>query len=80
MYRPHAAREDTVLFVGLYSLLSQDRLAAIAKQMDDEEEKVLGDGGFEKGVGTISALEMELGIEDLSQFTPKTDAQPNGRE
>jgi hypothetical protein len=38
--------------------------------MEGEEKKVLGEEGFEKSVNRVAAIEKQLGIYDLSQFTP----------
>jgi hemerythrin-like domain-containing protein len=70
MYRPHEAREDTVLFPALRTLLSPKRVEALGARMEEDEHKVLGDKGFEKAVAEIANLEKALGIYDLKQFTP----------
>jgi hemerythrin-like domain-containing protein len=59
MYRPHEAREDTVLF------------PALGDRMEEDEKKVLGDEGFEKSVDQVATIETQLGIYELPQFTPK---------
>jgi hemerythrin-like domain-containing protein len=71
MYRPHEAREDTVLFPALRTILSPDRVASLGDCMEESEHKVLGDEGFERSVDKVAALERQLGIYDLKQFTPK---------
>ena len=71
MYRPHEAREDTVLFPALNKLLSAKRLKELGEQFEKEEDRLFGDEGFEKTVDQVAAIEKQLGIYDLGQFTPK---------
>lgn len=71
MYRPHEAREDTVLFPALRTILPPQRVAALGDRMEEDEQKVLGKEGFERSVDRIAALERQLGIYELAQFTPK---------
>jgi hemerythrin-like domain-containing protein len=71
MYRPHAAREDTVLFVALRSVVSPREFQEMGDRFEDIEQEKFGKGGFEKIVGEVADLEKKLGIENLAQFTPK---------
>lgn len=71
MYRPHEAREDTVLFPALRSVTSPARVAEMGEQFEEIEHKMLGEEGFEKTVDKVAAIEKTLGINDLSQFTPE---------
>jgi hemerythrin-like domain-containing protein len=71
MYRPHAAREDTVLFMALRTILSPEQVLSLGDRMEEDEKKVLGNGGFEQCVDQVTAIEKRLGIYDLAQFTPK---------
>ena len=70
LYRPHKAREDTVLFPELHSILSQSELAELGDTFEDKEHDLFGKDGFEKVVDNVAVLEKNLGIYDLSQFTP----------
>jgi len=70
MYRPHEAREDTVLFPALHSLVSAKRLKELGEQFEKEEDKLFGDEGFEKTVAQVAVIEKQLGIYNLAQFTP----------
>jgi len=70
MYRPHEAREDTVLFPALRTILKPSEVAELGEKMEEDEHKVLGDEGFEKAVSKIEVIEKQLGIFDLNQFTP----------
>jgi hemerythrin-like domain-containing protein len=70
MYRPHESREDTVLFPALRTLLNAKQVEALGERMEGAEQKVLGHEGFERSVDQVAALEKQLGIYDLKQFTP----------
>jgi hemerythrin-like domain-containing protein len=76
MYRPHEAREDTVLFPALHKILTPKRLADLGEQFEKEEDRLFGDEGFEKTVDQVAAIEKQLGIHDLAQFTPKLTGKP----
>src|SRR5438132_123578 len=71
MYRPHEAREDTVLFPALHKIVPAKRLKELGEQFEKEEDRLFGEEGFEKTVDQVAALEKQLGIHDLAQFTPK---------
>lgn len=71
MYRPHEAREDTVLFPALHKIVPAKRLKELGEQFEKEEERLFGEEGFEKTVDQVAAIEKQLGIYDLSQFTAK---------
>jgi hemerythrin-like domain-containing protein len=70
MYRPHAAREDTVLFPALHRLVSGHEYDALGEKFEDEEHRLFGEDGFEKVVDEVARIERQLGIHDLAQFTP----------
>jgi hemerythrin-like domain-containing protein len=70
MYRPHAAREDTVLFPAFRSIVSPNEYDSLGEQFEDQEHKLFGEDGFEKIVDEVASLEKKLGIENLAQFTP----------
>jgi hemerythrin-like domain-containing protein len=70
MYRPHEAREDTVLFPALHQLMTPKQLKDLGEQFEKEEDRLFGDEGFEKTVDKVAAIEKQLGIYDLAQFTP----------
>ncbi len=75
MYRPHEAREDTVLFPALRRILPEKQMKEIAEQMEKSEDTILGDEGFEKAVDQVAAIEKTLGIYELDQFTPKVSGK-----
>ena len=69
MYRPHAAREDTVVFPALRELLGAHELDELGEAFEEEEHRRFGEHGFEEVVAEVSALEVQLGIADLARFT-----------
>jgi len=71
MYRPHEAREDTVLFPAFRSLVSKHEYDALGDDFEKKEDELFGEDGFFKVVDQVAALERRLGIYDLAQFTPK---------
>jgi hemerythrin-like domain-containing protein len=71
MYRPHEAREDTVLFPALHKLIPARQMKDLGEQFEKEEDRLFGEEGFEKTVEQVAAIETQLGIHDLAQFTPK---------
>ena len=71
MYRPHEAREDTVLFPALRSLVRPRELAELGEQFEDKEHELFGKEGFEGVVAQVAKLEQAVGLHDLDQFTPR---------
>lgn len=69
MYRPHAAREDTVIFPAWKMTLTAKQLDGMNDKFEDIEDEMLGKNGFENAVKQISEIESELGLADLKQFT-----------
>jgi hemerythrin-like domain-containing protein len=70
MYRPHAAREDTVLFPAFRSVVGGAAYRELGEQFEEEEHARFGEHGFERTVTEIAKLEAMLGIGDLASFTP----------
>jgi hemerythrin-like domain-containing protein len=71
MYRPHKAREDTVLFPAFRSLYTAKQFADLGDKFEAMETKQLGEQGFEKAVLRVAEIEKSLGIESLAKFTPR---------
>lgn len=71
MYRPHEAREDTVLFPAFRKIVSQHEYDSLGEEFEKNEHKLFGEDGFDTMVNKVSAIEKSLGIYDLSQFTPQ---------
>jgi len=71
MYRPHEAREDTVVFPAFRSIVSAHEYDALGDDFEKKEDELFGDEGFFKVVDKVAELERKLGIYDLAQFTPR---------
>jgi hemerythrin-like domain-containing protein len=69
MYRPHAAREDTVLFPALRGLVGKHEYEELGEQFEDKETQMLGDHGFEHAVDEVARLEQTFGVDDLAKLT-----------
>ncbi|HEV2355656.1 MAG TPA: hemerythrin domain-containing protein [Puia sp.] len=70
MYRPHEAREDTVLFPAFRKLVSKHEYDSLGEEFEKNEHKRFGEDGFETMVNKVADIEKQLGIYDLGQFTP----------
>jgi hemerythrin-like domain-containing protein len=71
MSRPHAAREDTVLFPALRPVMTPAEFADLGRKFAQQEEARFGQGNHDRMVLTLADQEKALGIHDLEQFTPK---------
>ena len=71
MYRPHEAREDTILFPAIRSLMTAKEFDVMGDKLEDKEHQLFGEHGFEDIVAQVAEFEKSLGIYDLSQFTAK---------
>jgi len=72
MYRPHEAREDTVLFPAFRGIVSKHEYASLGEDFEKKEHELFGKEGFEGIVAKVAAIEKELGIYDLVKFTPSS--------
>jgi hemerythrin-like domain-containing protein len=70
MYRPHAAREDTVLFPAFRSVVGRGAYRELGEKFEEQEHERFGEHGFEKTVAEVAKLETALSIGDLASFTP----------
>jgi hemerythrin-like domain-containing protein len=71
MYRPHEAREDTILFPAFRKIVSEHEYDSLGEEFEDNEHKLFGNDGFETMVSKVEDIEKSLGIYELSQFTPR---------
>ncbi len=69
MYQEHTAREDTVVFPAWHRILSPAGYHEMGEKFEDIERRHFGKDGFEDAVGQIAAIETQLGLADLAQFT-----------
>jgi len=70
MYRPHEAREDTILFPAFRKIVSHHEYDSLGEEFEDNEHKLFGKDGFETMVNKVAEIEKTLGIYELKQFTP----------
>ena len=70
MYRPHEAREDTVLFPAFRALVPAAEYEDLGEIFEEKEHALFGDDGFEKNVAEVARIERAFGIHDLAAFTP----------
>ncbi|MFB6317936.1 hemerythrin domain-containing protein [Saccharicrinis sp. FJH54] len=70
MYRPHEAREDTVLFPAFKSVVSAHEYGALGEEFEKIEHQKFGGDGFDMMVDKVAEIERTIGIYDLDQFTP----------
>jgi hemerythrin-like domain-containing protein len=71
IYRPHEAREDTILFPAFRKIVSKHEYDSLGEEFEKNEQKRFGKDGFETMVGKVAEIERSLGIYDLAQFTPQ---------
>jgi hemerythrin-like domain-containing protein len=71
MYQPHEAREDTVVFPAFRQIVPAGELASLGQHFADLEHQQFGTDEFTKMVGRVTSIEQNLGIYDLTQFTPQ---------
>jgi len=69
MYRPHEAREDTVVFPAFHRMLEPREWDELGLKFEAREREVIGDRGFERAVDQVAGFERALGINDLAKVT-----------
>ncbi len=69
MYRPHAAREDTVLFPQFAATAGPARYREDGDTFEAMERRLFGPDGFTHVVEQVQQIEQQLGIYRLEQFT-----------
>jgi hemerythrin-like domain-containing protein len=70
MYRPHAARENTVLFPAFRKALSQPEYDALRESLERSEEETFGGQYFDTIMAEVVQLEAAFEIGELASFTP----------
>lgn len=71
MYRPHEAREDTILFPAFKKIVSKHEYDSLGEEFERIEHQHFGEDGFETMLDKVAAIEKQLGIYELNKFTPK---------
>ncbi|MBP1686909.1 MAG: hypothetical protein H6Q33_3052 [Deltaproteobacteria bacterium] len=70
MYRPHAAREDTVLFPAFRDVVGRSAYRELGGQFEEREHELFGEYGFRTVVDRVADIERALSIHNLAEFTP----------
>jgi hemerythrin-like domain-containing protein len=70
MYRPHAARENTVLFPAFRKAVSEKEYENLQRALEKSEHDAFGDHLYETVLDEVRGLEGALGIGELAGFTP----------
>ena len=70
MYRPHAAREDTVVFPAFREVVGRKGYRDLGEKFEDREHELFGKKGFEGFVRAVADCERAYGIYDLAKLTP----------
>lgn len=70
MFRPHEAREDTIVFPEFKKLITPKEYDELGDLFEEKEHQLFGEDGFNKIVADVAKIEISLGIYNLSQFTP----------
>lgn len=73
MYRPHSGREDTVLFPAFKGVVPGPDYRELGEKFEEEEQALLGEGGFQEAVRQVAQIERALGIHDITRFTPQPE-------
>ena len=71
MYRPHAARESTVLFPQISAVVAANEYEEMGEEFEEIEHQKLGEAGFAGIVQKVAEMEKSLGIYNLAGFTPR---------
>lgn len=70
MYRPHEAREDTILFPAFKEVVSKHEYDSLGEDFEKREHEKFGEDGFVTMVDRVASIEKQIGIYDLDRFTP----------
>jgi hemerythrin-like domain-containing protein len=71
MYEPHEAREDTVVFPAFREITPAAELTSLGQQFAELQHQEFGTDEFTAAVARVASIEQNLGIYDLTQFTPQ---------
>jgi hemerythrin-like domain-containing protein len=70
MYRPHAAREETVLIPAFRQVIGREGYRELGEQLEEHEHQLFGEHGFEDMVARVHGIERVFALDDLRAFTP----------
>lgn len=71
MYIPHISRENSVAFRAFHDLVPPEEYDKLGEEFEEKERSLFGEDGFDKTMDRVAVIERELGIHDISQFTPE---------
>lgn len=71
VFRPHIDREDTEMFPEFKNFISVEEYYKLGDKFIDLEHQKFGEEGLKSMVDKVALIEKQLGINDLSSFTPK---------
>lgn len=74
MYEPHEAWEDTSIYPALRAVTAQPTLDDLAHRFAELENRQFGDAALTQILGRVAGVEQQLGIADLTAFTPTGEA------
>lgn len=69
MFRPHALREDTVVYPALRQILNEEQYAELSEKVRQLENKMTANPDLSDVVRQLESIETALGINDLSRYT-----------
>jgi hemerythrin-like domain-containing protein len=75
MYRFHEAYEDTVIFQDIRTIVTKKEYGEMGEKYEEEEDKMFGEGGYEKTLNIIELIEKKLGIGDLHKITQEIEKE-----
>lgn len=78
MFRPHIAREDTVVFPA-FREVAGSAYAELGDKFEDEERRALGKDGYDHFLAKLPAIETAAGVADLGRFTITLEDLDNQR-
>ncbi|MCE5346053.1 MAG: hypothetical protein LLG13_07180, partial [Bacteroidales bacterium] len=58
-------------FPSIRKIVSKNEYFALGEEFEDKEHELFGEDGFDTMVEKVANIEKQLGIYELSQFTPK---------
>lgn len=76
MFRPHEAREDTILFPAFKKIIPKTEYERLGDIFEDKEHQLFGKKGFEDTINKIEEIEKKLGIYNLNEFTVRPLNRP----
>jgi hemerythrin-like domain-containing protein len=72
MYRLHESYEDTIIFPAFRDSLTKKEYEQYGETFEKDEEKQIGEGGFEKTLKIVEEIEKHIGIGSLQKDTERT--------